>query len=543
MTTTPLSQAQQLAAAAKALATQAAQLVSALTPPPAPPAPPPAPAAAQITAGQGGAITTGEGAFTLDATQSVAGGSAIMLNGKSNTGGAVQLQLIGGALYAFNSLGEWYEREGGTWVNIAAAPAGALPTPALPAPPAPSPPAPPPAPPPPATAGPPPPTLVKDGPSLVAALMAATSPLSLLLAPGLYTGPAFGGVTGPNFPGVLIQGYAGPPVTIIGQAGATVQGLGLLSCTGALTFEDVEFWLPALGVIPAGFGPGDITPIQLLNSANITFNGGSIHSDPTVTLATASGGILSRNSSAVAIEGVEFHHLHKAVAFLVGKACAVTNSYWHDGYDDFIDFAAVAGLTVQGNRTENNHFDATDQDHPDTCQGWTAGGAAPSSNILVDDNFHARGSRGLPIQGWPFIQNDGPAEADIAAKGLWHQGVTVTDNISAGAMWNGCIVDGAQHVTITGNIMQADPRPDSSGQVNTPWIAFDGCDQILVDGNVTSGGIFPDLWWAKLTPPVLSTNVTIGQGNSQVGPYADGGAALLAQWLARKPRKWTQPIG
>jgi hypothetical protein len=377
---------------------------------------------------------------------------------------------------------------------------------------------------------------VHDGPSLLKALSTAKPGDTIQLGSGVYTGPMTGSAS-LNYPGVTLKGFNfSPPVTIRGTGevtagpggslvGARVVGLCVKGSTG-LTFKGVDFDLPPYDgpADPTGNRAKTLIAAQVTGSGNITFQDCIFRSAPSVTLATAPSALLLSTSAGVVVEGCEFKDLHYAIEYAGVSRLLISNNFIHNCQDDAMRGGGVKGFTVTGNRLQNLHPDASDQDHPDSCQIWTSGGMAPTTDVVISDNFFGRGT-GQGAQGFPFCSNTGQPFA-------YHERFTVQDNIMAGCDWNGTTLAGVDTATITRNILQADSRMILTGvppteKVIVPRIILFNCKNVAVTDNVAG-------------TPIKTSEVTgfTESGNTVNEPYTDGGAALLALWLSRKPRRF-----
>lgn len=364
--------------------------------------------------------------------------------------------------------------------------------------------------------------VVNDAAELVAALASLpTGSTITLAADGVFTGSTTG--TGGAFTGVRLGPITGS-YTIQGQAGAYFEGLALVLSDG-ITFQDVDF------VIPPDARGGSIFPVQVASCSNITFTGGSIRAQDGTTLANTPAGLFVRDSQGVTVSGVRFSNLHYAVGHLNCDDVTVENCWFYDLCDDAIRGGGVHGFTASGNRVERCHRDASDGDHPDCCQFWTVSTRGPSTDVLVTDNFYARGSDGGALQGFPFMQNQ------TSAPFAYHDGVTVTDNIMVGGLWNGLTLQGVKNGTATGNQLLADSR-QVGGQTFTPWIAIDHCDTVTVTGNTTAYTAIQQDPWSP------GTTVNLSQSGNTFGAVTvtDQGAAQLAEWLGRTTRLWADDL-
>ncbi|HEV3028254.1 MAG TPA: hypothetical protein VG457_11815, partial [Planctomycetota bacterium] len=77
----------------------------------------PPPTGGVIYAGQGGSLTTSEGTWTFGGVSPDGVDSYCLLNGVAD-GWAAQMEIVGGSLYALNTVnGNWYLRQNGTWID------------------------------------------------------------------------------------------------------------------------------------------------------------------------------------------------------------------------------------------------------------------------------------------------------------------------------------------------------------------------------------------------------------------------------------------
>ncbi len=384
-------------------------------------------------------------------------------------------------------------------------------------------------------------TLVSTPAALKAALAEAAAYDVIELAPGVYAGDTIA-MTGPHVAGLMLSGFKFPAgeVTVLGQPGAVLPGLGVASCQG-LHFAGLEFDLPATVPTAAQMANGQpasaFSYIQFGGCADVVLKSSLVKGPAGGVLANTPSGVLARGCTGFKVKKVEFVGLHKSMQFVDSQRVTVNENFAHGGFDDFIDNVGGSNFAVVGNRVQNMHTDVADTDHPDCCQFWTDTGGA-LTDLDFADNFFGRGPTGQPIQGWPFLQNlTGTATVPFA----YHQRVSATLNIVAGGDANAFTFGGVEGLLAAGNIGVADPRAVLTGtlQVVKPSLLIDGCTGVTVSGN-QAAGFHLDPWSAKARPSQAVSGFTaagaLTLGNALTQPYSDGGAALLAAWLARGPR-------
>ncbi|MGH6992432.1 MAG: right-handed parallel beta-helix repeat-containing protein [Caulobacteraceae bacterium] len=331
---------------------------------------------------------------------------------------------------------------------------------------------------------------VSSSAELLAALKSASAGETITLAPGLYSGPTIGG-TGPRFSGVLINAFHGE-VAIVGQSGAAIEGLIVLSSSG-LTFRNVEFAASAVSS-----DPEETMPFQVAGSNHIAFENDRFHGPAGGALTSTPSGLLLRGSSYVTVADSDFTAFHNALDLVNVDHVVLADNAFHGNFDDAMR-GAGSDLTIVGNDCNSNHMDAADTDHPDCIQLWNQGDQASPHDLIIADNTYEKGS-GHSTQ-FIFIEGD-------AGFPRW-QRVTITDNTGYGSLWNGITLSGADGASITGNRLTtscvSDPVP---GGPIVSRLVWDNLTDGLIEANA-AGAIVPDAWKHASTGMTIANNTVI----------------------------------
>lgn len=208
-----------------------------------------------------------------------------------------------------------------------------------------------------------------------------------------------------------------------------------------------------------------------------------------------------RQSEDVSVTNSEFHHLWHGLGLRDTNNVVVSGNYFHDIRTDGIRGGGNSNLLIDGNLFTN--FYSAAGDHADAIQLWTTGIAEAAHDIVITNNAIIRGD-GVPMQGI-FIRDTYDT--------LPFRDLLITGNLVIGGNHNGIAVDGAIGGTISGNTVLALDGHQS-------WIRT-----IMTQGFTISGNTSTFFMTDTSTKGYLA-------GNTLGSEPTDGGAAVLAAWLA-----------
>lgn len=315
------------------------------------------------------------------------------------------------------------------------------------------------------------------------------------------------------------------PVTITSadpRRPAKITSLKVVNSAG-IKFENLEFSAPDVVVDASAQNPNSSAPesvgqyaeyqnfFQVLSSHNITFDHIDAHGNIHGTLATEGSGFLIRDSQAITIERSELQHFHNAIGHTNNEHLTITGNWFHNIRDDGIRGGGSSFLTITHNRFESFHPDADDTDHPDCIQVWTTNTTVSAHDIVVTDNLYVRGS-GRSVQG-VFINNEASVPYDR---------VTISNNVFAGAGYNGIVADMVHGLSVTGNTVAR--YPDQTSRLRV----------LKSDGAVVASNRAAEFGWTT-DPRISDTNSHISRSKNQVIEMVfDNGRALAAAWRAKQ---------
>ena len=256
-----------------------------------------------------------------------------------------------------------------------------------------------------------------------------------------------------------------------------------------ITLSNVVFQTPANSMVWYNF--------QVLYSSNINLT--EILADgPGMNPIQDTTGLIVRWSNGVHISNSEFRNLVNGVVFLDNTNISVADSYFHDMRRDGIDSGGNSKVAFTNNFFTNFHPNAAD--HPDAIQFWTANTTTVASDILVSGNVIVRGATGSPIQGI-FIKDE--------VGTLDYQGVTITNNLVLGGLYNGMNLDGIASGVVSGN--QVLEFTDQASFIRT----MNSGAQLSLFGNTATAYV---------------TQIDELSDNTRVAALSDGGLAVLDAW-------------
>jgi hypothetical protein len=339
--------------------------------------------------------------------------------------------------------------------------------------------------------------IVSTTAELLDAIAACVGGETIKCSPGTYSG--IGTIDGRAFT---------IPVTITrtGVGGVVFPNFNISNCRG-LTLKQIDF----------GANPG-LWSWRITDSSAITLAGVHAYPLPGFDPLDPPLGLLITRGEQIAITGCEFSALDTALSISGVNGLTVSGNHFHDLRADASDITQSSNVTVTGNYVHDLYI--VEGDHPDAFQFWTTSATDPMVNVRVTGNLIWRGTRpdAAHLQGIFFNTDMAPFRT-----------VTIHDNLIVGPGFNALTVmsapgsppvadrPAASDVTITGNAIYTFPGDGAYIRVEHVTVG-------TVTGNL-AGEILADVGNAALTvqAPTISPPVT------------DGGAAVIAAWLASHP--------
>lgn len=324
---------------------------------------------------------------------------------------------------------------------------------------------------------------VNSSTSLVSALKVAQSGDVIKLAAGDY---ASFSVSNLNFTGAGVTITSADPTHE-----AKLNGFTISTSTG-LNLQGLELVV----------SPTVANAYQVLKSGNITLDNLNVHGTLDGNPQNDTGGILVRESKNVVVSNSEFQQLQYGVAHVDDSGLTIKGNQFHDIRMDAVRGGGTSHITIADNYFTNFYPKAGD--HGDAIQFWTSNTTTSAADINITGNVIIRGA-GNSMQG-VFLRDESGT--------LPYQNVTIADNLIVGAMNNGIMVAGGQHITIANNTVAALPDQKSA-------ITVQRVDDVTLLNNKASA--------IYATTSVTGLHET---GDTLIGDVLDGGRAVTSAYMS-----------
>jgi VCBS repeat-containing protein len=294
-------------------------------------------------------------------------------------------------------------------------------------------------------------TKVNTTAGLLSALQLAHAGDTILLASGTYGD-------------ISINNYNKNGVVTISSQNplhpAVLTGLAIDNSAG-LTFSNVSFST----VASTAWYPFAVYASSSINFSNIYAYGSGPSGTPS--------GLIIENSTNVAVTGSHFEQLLNGIVGLNNTNVTYTGNSFDLLGQDGIQNAGSSNVLVSGNSFTS--FETVPGMHPEAILFFTSNTTESAQNIVVTGNSVTQGT-GTQIQG-VFVQDEVGTLPFI--------NMTISNNTILGGMWNGICVQGADNLTVSGNILTSyvDPtvtNPDLS------WIRLENVSGASVTNNIAA---------------------------------------------------------
>lgn len=210
--------------------------------------------------------------------------------------------------------------------------------------------------------------------------------------------------------------------------------------------------------------------------ANSRFHG-SLDGDPT----NDGDGIHARNTTGFVLTGNTFEDLYRGSFVHRSSDTLVSNNVFKNMRVDGATFAAMSGVTIDGNTFRD--YKPAPGDHADGIQFWTVNETRGSQNITIKNNVVWQGT-GTGTQGI-FMGDE---------RGYGYHNVRIENNlVYSNDQYNGITVAGGNTVYMIGNTVLS-----SSLDSKQNWLRLENTQNILLKDNVSDNfiqlGNVKDVW-------------------------------------------------
>ena len=293
-------------------------------------------------------------------------------------------------------------------------------------------------------------TLLTTSPELRTALASARAGDVLILAPGTYTPTDL-----KTDPGRTADDAA---ITIRSQDSANpavFTGLKVKGVVGVI-FDGVTF---DYTFAPGDNGPdkkGINWPFMISGSTNVTIRNCLFDGDlageggpEDIGFPTATG-LVVRGTRGLVLENNVFTLWGRALAIDSSASVEIRANDIQAIRMDGMNFAAVNGILIEGNRIHDFKRSLASKDHADMIQFWTAGTKSPSKNITIRGNLFDSGI-GAYTQ-TIFMRNELVDQKKAGAE-MYYRDVLIEQNVIINAHLHGISLGETDGLTIRNNTL------------------------------------------------------------------------------------------
>jgi len=245
------------------------------------------------------------------------------------------------------------------------------------------------------------------------------------------------------------------------------------------------------------YAQGDIRstrPFAVNNSDNVTIRNSTFDGDVAQGLSAVDDGygiaigLSVRGSGNVSVENSEFFNWHRGLLVYESRDITIAQNEVYDIRSDGMDFAAVQGVTIEGNYIHDLVASYGSSDHRDMIQFWTAGTSTPNTDIVIRDNILDIGEGGYAQS--IFMRNE-LVDQGVAGEEMYYRNVLIENNTIYNGHLNGIVVGEAAGVTIRGNsLVQVVDQNNPDASDSNVWVPTirvkSGARDVTIENNVTA---------------------------------------------------------
>lgn len=254
-----------------------------------------------------------------------------------------------------------------------------------------------------------------------------------------------------------------------------------------LTFDGITF--------DYEFQAGDpiyLRPFSVTGSSNITIRNSTFDGDVATGVSeTADGygygiGLSFRHSTGVTVENNEIFGFHRGSVIGESADVIVRGNDIHTLRMDGMNFSEISGALIEDNYIHDFHGSPNSNDHCDMIQFWTNGTNAPSSDIIIRNNYLDIGE-GTATQSI-FMRND-MVDRGLAGPEMFYRDIVIENNVIVNGHLHGISVGETDGLIIRDNsVLHADGlNPGTGAQVEIPRINIaETSIDVQVESNITS---------------------------------------------------------
>jgi hypothetical protein len=236
---------------------------------------------------------------------------------------------------------------------------------------------------------------------------------------------------------------------------------------------------------PPQFEAAKISSSEQISIVNCVFDGDTASGTGTFADGYATAiGLRVRKSKSVLLERNMFRQWLRGATFREVEDLTVTGNEVTEIRSDGLDFAQVSNALIEDNHLHDFRMAPGSPDHRDMIQFWTKETSAPSSNIVIKNNFLEIGA-GSPTQSI-FMRNE-EVDKNNGGSGMFYQNILIEGNLIRNAHTNAIAIGESNGLTIVRNTLLQAVSAQKGGKVSVPTLSVaESSTGVTVAGNLVT---------------------------------------------------------
>ncbi|MEL7466313.1 MAG: right-handed parallel beta-helix repeat-containing protein [Pseudomonadota bacterium] len=264
-----------------------------------------------------------------------------------------------------------------------------------------------------------------------------------------------------------------------------------LSGVANVSFERVAFDYDARRGAPLHTAPFVIRDAATVRFLDSVFDGDAAQDLGPVHDGFGAGvGLSILGSSDIEVADSVFRDFHRGLAIGRSADIRILRNEVSGMSSDGMNFAEVRNVVIAGNHIHDFRKHPSSPAHMDMIQFWTNGTEAPSTDIVIRDNFLNRGA-GSPTQSI-FMRND-MVDRGLAGAELFYRNVLIENNVIYNSHSHGVTVGATAGLTIRANTLLSSAHGGLAAEIAKPTIMVaDAAEGAAITGNIVAKPIAAD---------------------------------------------------
>jgi PKD domain/Right handed beta helix region len=267
---------------------------------------------------------------------------------------------------------------------------------------------------------------------------------------------------------------------------------------------------------PPQFEAAKISSSEHISILNCVFDGDMASGTGTFADGFATGiGLRVKNSKSIVLDHTVFRQWLRGATFRIVEDLEVNGNEISEIRSDGLDFAQITNAVIKDNHIHDFRMAPGSPDHRDMIQFWTKETTAPSSNIIIQNNFLDMGT-GSPTQSI-FMRNE-VVDQNNAGPEMFYQNIRIEGNLIRNAHINAIAIGETNGLSIERNTLLQAVSIQKGGKVSVPALSV----AVKSVGVSVAGNLVPRMGQMFKSPPPdwkVSNNVSLQRVNPDADDY------------------------